>query len=163
MDGLDPVGEAIRQWRAHDLGAQAHMEAVANVNRLSQLAVARIEAALREHDLTFPQYEALVLLDFATDGALPLGRMGRRLTVHPTTVTNTVDQLERKGLVTREHTPEDRRRVLARITKEGRKRSAASSKALAEIKFGLEGMKIGEAREISGAIAHYREAMGDRV
>jgi DNA-binding MarR family transcriptional regulator len=163
MDGLDPVGEAIRQWRAHDLGSQAHMEAVANVNRLSQLAVARIEACLREYDMTFPQYEALVLLDFATDGALPLGRMGRRLTVHPTTVTNTVDQLERKGLVTREHTPEDRRRVLARITKEGRKRSKASSKALAEIKFGLEGMKVGEAREISGAIAHYREAMGDRV
>jgi len=163
MDGLDPVAEAIRQWRAHDLGAQAHMEAVANVNRLSQLVVARIEATLREFDMTFPQYEALLLLDFAQDGALPLGRMGRRLTVHPTTVTNTVDHLERKGLVEREHTPDDRRRVLARITKEGRKRSTAASKALAEIRFGLEGMKIGEAREISGAIAHYREAMGDRV
>ncbi len=163
MDGLDPVAEAIRQWKAHDIGAQAQMEAVANVNRLSQLAVARIEAALREFDLSFPQYEALVLLDFSKDGALPLGRMGRRLTVHPTTVTNTVDQLERKGLATREHTPEDRRRVLARITDEGRRRSTASSKALAEIKFGLEGMKVAEAREIGGAIARYREATDDRV
>jgi MarR family len=65
--------------------------------------------ALRPHGVTFPQYEALLLLDFSKTGALPLGLMGRRLTIHPATVTNTIDQLESKGLAQREPHPTDRR------------------------------------------------------
>lgn len=160
---LDPVGEAARQWRRHRIGAQAHMEAVANINRVSQLAVGRIETHLRDFDLTWPQYEALVLLDFSESGSLPLGKMGRRLTVHPTTVTNTVDQLERKGLVDRATTSADRRRVLAQITDEGRARIRAASAALVEVKLGLEGMTVADAKTIAALLGGYRTQIGDRV
>lgn len=162
-DPLDPVGEAARQWRAHDLGAQAHMEAVANINRVSQLVVGRIEAILGDYDLTWPQYEALVLLHFSRDGSLPLGKMGRRLTVHPTTVTNTVDQLERKGFASRETTPSDRRRVLAKVTRKGRRAASAASEALVEVRVGLEGMTVADAKAVSRLLADYRAAIGDVV
>jgi DNA-binding MarR family transcriptional regulator len=160
---LDPVGEAARQWRAHGVGAAAHMEAVANINRVSALIIGRVEEILIEFDLTFSQYEALVLLHFSREGALPLGRMGRRLTVHPTTVTNTVDQLERKGLVGRETTAADRRRVLAKITKAGNRVASAASAALVDARLGLDGLKAAEAKELTRLLANYRAKIGDVV
>jgi DNA-binding MarR family transcriptional regulator len=160
---LDPVAEAIRQWRAHEFGAQAHMEAVANLNRMGQLLGRAIEEELRPLNVTFSQYEALVLLHFSTDGALPLGKMGRRLTVHPTTVTNTIDQLESKGLVVRERPENDRRQILARITPEGRKTAIETSEALAQIGYGLKGMSVQDSRTISRIIRDFRTKLPDIV
>ena len=68
---LDPIAEAVRQWDQHDLGALDHMEATTALMRIQQIIVARIDAELRPYNLTFPQYEALVLLHFSRDGALP--------------------------------------------------------------------------------------------
>ena len=55
----------------------------------------------RPYGLTFARFEALALLSFSRRGALPLGKIGDRLQVHPTSVTNTVNRLERDGLVRR--------------------------------------------------------------
>ena len=91
------------------------------------------------------------------------GKMGRRLTVHPTTVTNTVDQLEKKGLVDRATTRADRRRILAQITDEGRTRIRAASAALVQVKLGLEGMTVADAKTIAALLGRYRAEIGDRV
>ena len=45
------------------------------------------------------RHEALAILYFSRHGEMPLGRLGDRLLVHPTSVTSTVDTLERLGLV----------------------------------------------------------------
>lgn len=160
---LDPVGEAIRQWKAHGFKSQVHVEAVANINRMSQLLHRSIEEQLRPVSLNFPQYEALVLLFFSREGSLPLGKMGRRLTVHPTTVTNTIDQLERKKLVKREPNPKDRRQVIATITELGRQRVVGATEALARIGHGLKGMSAADARALTDIISSYRAAQDDYV
>ena len=160
---LDPIAEAVGQWNDHDLGALEHMEATTAIMRIQQLIVARIDSKLRPYNLTFPQYEALVLLHFSRDGALPLGRMGRRLMVHPATVTNTVDQLESKGFVNRQPHSADRRSILAKITPKGRKTAVAASESLVGVKFGIEGMTSGEARSIATAIRKFRERIDDNV
>jgi DNA-binding MarR family transcriptional regulator len=158
---FDPIAEAVRQWAAHDLGAGEHMEATTALMRIQQLIVARVDAELRQFQLTFAQYEALVLLHFSRDGALPLGRMGRRLMVHPATVTNTVDQLESKQLVKRQPHVADRRSVLAKITRRGRTVAIDASDALIGIKFGIGDMTGGEARAIAGAIHDFRHRIAD--
>ncbi len=160
---LDPIAEAVRQWEQHDLGALDHMEATTAIMRIQQLIVARIDLELRPYNLTFPQYEALVLLQFSRDGALPLGRMGRRLMVHPATVTNTVDQLEGKGFVNRRPHSADRRSVLAKITAKGRKTAVAASESLVGVKFGIADMTEAEARTIAAAIRGFRERIDDRA
>ena len=98
------------------------MHAVTSLMRVQQLVLGRLDAILKPHGLTFARYEALVLLVFSSRGSLPLGKMGERLQVHPTSVTSIVQRLEAAGLVVRRPHPEDGRAVLAEITDAGRDR-----------------------------------------
>ena len=56
------------------------------------------------------------MLYFSRHGRCRSARSAQRLLVHPTSVTSTVDALERLGLVERVGHPTDRRATLARIT-----------------------------------------------
>ena len=89
------------------------MAAVTSIMRVQQILLARLNDTLKPFDLTFPRYEALMLLFYSRKGALPLGKMGDRLQVHRTSVTNIIDGLERSGFVTREPHERDRRTTLA--------------------------------------------------
>ena len=92
------------------------MSAVTSIMRVQQILLARLNDELKAFDLTFPRYEALMLLYYSRRGALPLGKMGDRLQVHRTSVTNIIDGLERSGFVRREPHERDRRTTLAAIT-----------------------------------------------
>src|SRR5688572_22317228 len=110
---FDPIREAARQWREH-WGARTAppMAAVTSIMRAYQVMLARLNEALAPHGLTFPRYEALMLVFYSRNGALPLGKMGTRLQVHQTSVTSLVDGLEKLGLAERAQHPTDRRIVL---------------------------------------------------
>jgi DNA-binding MarR family transcriptional regulator len=118
---FDPIAEANRQWEAHGWGdAALGMAVVTSVMRVEQIFLQRVEQVLRPLDLTFARYEALMLLSFSRRGSLPLGKIGERLQVHPASVTNAIDRLERQGLVERSPHPDDGRKTLASITRKGR-------------------------------------------
>ena len=69
-----------------------------------------------------PRFELLRLLAFRTrQGQLPLGKLGVRLQVHPTSITSAVDRLEVQGFVERQRHPTDGRTTLAVITRAGRR------------------------------------------
>ena len=135
---FDPIDEAARQWATHWDGVP-QMHAVTSLMRVQQLVLGRLDALLKPLGLTFARYEALVLLSFSSRGSLPLGKMGERLQVHPTSVTSIVDRLEAAGLVVRRPHPEDGRAVLAEITPQrpragrggDRRRSSAPTSASA--------------------------------
>ena len=133
----DPIEEAARQWDAHGLGATEPMKFITSIMRAQQILSARVEAVLRPLGLTFPRYEMLMLLVFSRRGALPLSAAGKRLMVHPTSITNTVDKLERDGFVVRTPHRDDRRVVLAEITPDGRDVAKRATAALEEIRFGV--------------------------
>ena len=95
---FDPIDEAARQWERRWSAVPA-MHAVTSLMRVQQLVLARLDGLLKEHGLSFARYEALVLLVFSSRGSLPLGKMGERLQVHPTSVTSIVQRLEAAGLV----------------------------------------------------------------
>src|SRR5262245_45277743 len=119
---FDPIGEARRQWEAHGWDdAALGMSVVTSIMRVQQILLARIDALLAPHDLTFARYEVLVLLEFSRHKQLPLGKIGSRLQVHPTSVTNLIDRLEAQGFVDRVPHPTDRRATLAAITAAGRR------------------------------------------
>jgi DNA-binding MarR family transcriptional regulator len=133
---FDPIDEAARQWRSRWGGAPVPaMAAVTSVMRVEQILMARLNALLRPFDLTFPRYEALMLLHFTRKGSLPLGKMGDRLQVHRTSVTNIVDALERTGLVRRTAHARDRRSTLAEITDRGREVAEAATAVLNAERF----------------------------
>jgi DNA-binding MarR family transcriptional regulator len=157
---FDPIDEAARQWGERWEGVPA-MHAVTSLMRVQQLVIGRLDALLKPHGLTFARYEALVLLVFSSRGSLPLGKMGERLQVHPTSVTSIVRRLEAAGLVVRRPHPEDRRTVLAEITDEGRTLVERATRDLVESEFALGSLSRDELERLSTLLAPVRHAAGD--
>jgi DNA-binding MarR family transcriptional regulator len=158
---FDPIAEAFRQWAARWPDQADHMAAVTSVMRVQQLLLARVEDALKPYGLTFAAYECLRLLAFTRSGALPMGKMGVRLMVHPAAVTNAVSKLEQRGLVKRGMSPEDRRVVLAAITDEGRALAEEATAALNGAAFGLPGLSSEQAADVAAMLRTVRAAVGD--
>jgi DNA-binding MarR family transcriptional regulator len=157
---FDPIDEAARQWGLR-WEAVDQMHAVTSLMRVQQLVLAELDEILRPHGLSFARYEALVLLTFSRTGSLPLGKMGERLQVHPTSVTSIVDRLEAAGLVVRRRHPRDGRAVLAEITPAGRDLVETATKDLVEARFALGALPAGDLRTLSGLLKPVREHAGD--
>lgn len=159
---LDPIADARRQWEQRWPAAPlSAMAAVTSVMRAQQILLAHLNDALRPFGLTFPRYEALMLLIFTRAGSLPLGKVSDRLQVHRTSVTNIVDKLERDGLVRRVPHAEDRRATLAEITAEGRRVALAATEAMHAIDFGLGALDDPEQDQLAELLRGVRVAAGD--
>ncbi len=137
------------------------MAAATSLTRAHQILLGRIDEVLAPMGLNFSRFEALTLLAFTHAGELPLGKMGERLQVHPASVTNTIDRLERDGLVQRVAHPTDGRTTLARLTSQGRQLDDRAQRALAEIEFGLGGMNSDQQARLTADITTFRQEAGD--
>jgi DNA-binding MarR family transcriptional regulator len=159
---FDPIAEARRQWTVR-WGEEPgpSMSAVTSIMRTQQILLARLNDMLKPHGLTFPRYEALMLLYFSRRGALPLGKMGVRLQVHRTSVTNIVDGLEKSGLVRREAHASDRRTTLAAITERGRETAKAATETLNGARFGTQPLEEAELESLSEILLRVRVGEGD--
>jgi DNA-binding MarR family transcriptional regulator len=159
---FDPIEEAGRQWRRRwGNGPVASMMAVTSVMRVQQIWLARLNEALEPFGLSFARYEALMLLYFSRAGSLPLGKVGARLQVHPTSVTNLVDGLERLGYARRMPHPSDRRTTLAAITDSGTAVAEAATEALNQLKFGTAPLTKADLEAITAVLRRQRIAEGD--
>lgn len=160
---FDPIAEARRQWVAHDFAHADTMAAATSIMRAQQIVLAQVEQVLRPFGLTFARYEALVLLLFTRNGELPLGKMGERLQVHPTSMTNAVDRLQAQGLVERVRHPVDGRTTLARITDAGRTVVREATDELSRRGFTELGLDADELLELFRLLRKVRGAAGDFV
>jgi DNA-binding MarR family transcriptional regulator len=161
---FDPIAEARRQWTdrwGEDVAPS--MAAVTSIMRAQQILMARLNALLLPLDLNFPRYEALMLLYLSRAGSLPLGKMGQRLQVHATSITNIVDGLEHAGLVERVRHEHDRRMTLAAITAAGRKRAAEATRALNDARFATEPLREPELETLFAVLRELRLEEGDFV
>src|SRR4051794_1971805 len=159
---IDPIAEARRHWseRRGDEPARP-MAAVTSVMRAQQVLLARLNELLGPLGLTFPRYEALMLLSFTRTGALPLGKVGERLQVHRTSVTNIIDKLEQAGFVQRVPHEADRRTTLAEITEAGREVAAKATLLLNDDAFGLDALGDGEQEQLTELLRTLRIEAGD--
>jgi DNA-binding MarR family transcriptional regulator len=138
---VDPIAEARRQWVDHGwTDAAPGMAVVTSIMRAQQVLLARVDAHLAPFGLTFARFELLRLLAFTRHGELPLGKLGVRLQVHPTSITSAVDRLEAQGYVERRRHPTDGRTTLAVITSAGRRTVEAATDVLNEQVFSDVGL-----------------------
>jgi DNA-binding MarR family transcriptional regulator len=159
---IDPIAEARRHWTERWGPEPARpMAAVTSIMRAQQVLMARLNDLLRPLGLTFPRYEALMLLSFTRAGALPLGKIGERLQVHRTSVTNIVDKLEADGLVRRVPHENDRRATLAEITDEGRATAKKATAALNAAAFGIDALGDDEQEAVTALLRALRVDAGD--
>lgn len=163
---FDPIERAAAIWaRRFGPGPSANavpsMAAVTSIMRAQQILLGALDALLRPYGLTFARYEALVLLSFSREGKLPLGMIGERLMVHPTSVTNTIDRLERQGFVIRQPNPADGRGRLASITPAGRTVMEKATRDLMAAEFGLSGYTEAELAQVFELLRGLRLRAGD--
>ncbi|MDF1479329.1 MarR family transcriptional regulator [Leifsonia sp. H3M29-4] len=157
----DPIAEAHRQWRQHGWGAAADgMAVVTSIMRAEQLMLGRVQAILKPLGLSFARYEMLRLLSFAREGGMPMASATRRLQVHPTSVTNTVDRLEADGLVVRTAHPNDGRATIIRVTEAGRD-VAERATVLLNSFFERPGLNDADVGELVRILAKFRQDAGD--
>jgi DNA-binding MarR family transcriptional regulator len=158
----DPIAEARRQWEAHGWqDAAAGMAAVTSIMRAQQLMLSAVERVLKPYNLSFARFEMLRLLSFSREGSLTMVRASTRLQVHPTSVTNTVDRLERDELVRREPHPEDRRTTLIVITDAGRAVVEKATVALNTEVFSQPGLAEGDVTQLVRILTKLRKDSGD--
>ena len=94
-------------------------EAFLNIERTADLLMQRFLDLIRPHDLTPAQYNVLRILRGAGEGGLNCKDIGARLVTRDPDITRLLDRLERRRLISRDRSPEDRRFVTIRITSEG--------------------------------------------
>jgi DNA-binding MarR family transcriptional regulator len=157
----DPVVLADAHWRTHGWDSGPYFRAALSIYRTNELIRLFNESALTPHGLTRSRHEALAVLYFSRHGEMPLGRLGARLLVHPTSVTSTIDTLERLGHVERVAHPTDRRATLARITAKGRTAMEQSCRMLADGSGGLWALSQHQARRLFALLKPLRAAGGD--
>jgi len=157
----DPIDEAALQWSAHGWDeATMGMAVLTSVFRVQQILGARVNEALKPFDITFARFEVLALLSFTRHGMLPIGKLGERLQVHATSVTNAVDRLERQGFVERRSHPSDRRAILAVITDAGREVVDVAGPELNRVFANIELSKE-QASTLFSLLRTLRRAAGD--
>ena len=137
------------------------MAAVTSIMRAQQIILARLNELLEPLDLTFPRYEALMLVFYSRQGELPLGKISDRLQVHRASVTNVVDKLVDSGYLERVGHQRDRRAILARITKEGRRVARLATKRLNATGFGMAPLDGEQCDALYSALTPLRLAAGD--
>lgn len=82
--------------------------------------------ALREHDIRSIESTGLCFSDFATlelllhKGPLPVNTIGEKVQLTSGAITTAVDRLEKKGLVERKSSAEDRRVRMVHLTEAGK-------------------------------------------
>lgn len=162
---FDPIERAgtlwERNWPNEPEDVYHAMRAVTSVMRAHQILIAQLDSMLRPYGITFSRYEALVLLMYSQAGALPLSKIGERLQVHATSVTNVIDRLESAGLVRREPNPRDGRGTLAVITPDGRDVATKATADLNAARFGMGALDGDELAEVFTLLRRLRQDAGD--
>lgn len=92
-----------------------------------------------------------------------MAKASARLQVHPTSVTNSVDRLERAGLVRRAAHPEDGRTRLVEITPRGRAAVEQATRDLNDKVFTDPGFSASEVDDLNQVLGRFRYEAGDFV
>jgi len=139
---------------------QARNRTIYLIKRAEMAVRAGLEAALRDLSVTPGQYTILSLLSARADQSS--AGLARKAGVTPQSMSETVVQLERKGLISRAENPEHRRTLHITLTPEGSALLEACNSAVdgleAELFAGLSDEQTGNLRAILQEITRKTDA-----
>ena len=99
--------------------ASPAIEAYLNLLRTADQLQHEFRRLFKAHGITEPQYNVLRILRGAGPDGLPCLAIGERMVTRVPDVTRLLDRLENAALVSRERSNNDRRVVVARVTRKG--------------------------------------------
>jgi DNA-binding MarR family transcriptional regulator len=151
----DEVDRLVAAWQRErpDLDTSP-MEVLSRVTRLARYLDLARRQAFEAHGLETGEFDVLTALRRSgSPYQLSPGRLLRETMVTSGTMTNRVDRLSTKGLVSRMPDPDDRRGVLVRLTAEGRFRvDAALEGLLTQERVLLDGLSGAERESLAAML-----------
>jgi DNA-binding MarR family transcriptional regulator len=151
MPERDAIDSMLDQWRREraDLPL-ASMAIMGRVSRLEALLMTELEPVLRAHGLNGADLDVLAALRRAGEPfSLTPTELSRSLMVGSGTVSHRLERLERRGLLRRRASRDDRRSVAVELTQRGRRVVDAAVSELVET----------EARLLAGLSARDRDQL----
>ncbi|MGW7207558.1 MarR family winged helix-turn-helix transcriptional regulator [Streptomyces phaeochromogenes] len=145
-------------------GARSHRQLavsleVERINRLVQLAA---QPALAAEGLTFAGWQALTALSFHPAKQMATAKLALRVGAHPTTITRTVDRLERSKLVRRTQ-GSDRRVTVVALLPAGEAAQEAVATSFDSGEFGLGGVPAESLDELAAMLRQVRLLVEGRM
>jgi DNA-binding MarR family transcriptional regulator len=138
--GRSATGARLSTWvgKMYDLDGAASERVVAAgmLLRVREMLLRDLDDVLGRLGTSHAKYQVLSIVYPEPDG-LQLREIAARASVHPTTMTGTVDRLARSGLIERRADPNDRRGILAVATPQGRALYESAHADLARREYGL--------------------------
>ncbi|HMK98810.1 MAG TPA: MarR family transcriptional regulator [Acidimicrobiales bacterium] len=113
-----------------------------------------------EHEVTLPQYRTLVVL--ASGQSKRLADLAADVNVSPSTATRMCDRLLRKGLITRERDPVDRREIRLELTQAGQRLvQGVMDRRRAEVRAMLRSIPLGARSQLMGSLELLARSAGE--
>jgi MarR family transcriptional regulator, organic hydroperoxide resistance regulator len=117
-------------------------EIMDNIRRVFQVVNEQSKRVERETGLTGPQVWAIKML---AAGPVRVSDLAKKMYLHPATIVGILDRLEKRGLIVRVRSTEDRRVVEVNLTDDGRQLVASSPEVASnKIAHGLESLEYAE-------------------
>jgi len=134
---------------------------LSRISRLAQMLGDRREQAFAEHGLAHHEFDVLAALRRSAQHELTPGVLMAETHVTSGTMTNRLDRLTTRGLITRRPDPADGRQSLVRLTAQGRTRVDGAIEALLEYETGL--MQLVAVRDLQTTIRVLRTLLEAQV
>ncbi|MDI9886797.1 MarR family transcriptional regulator [Streptomyces sp. HNM0645] len=106
------------------------------IKRAEQALIARKTQALRQFDLTVPQYSVLLLLSLFP-GGMSAAQLARESMVTPQTMSTVLANLEKHGLMEREPSQLHQKVIVNKLTRAGRAVLKRADKEAVRVEDGL--------------------------
>jgi len=124
----------------------------------SRLVIQEYQPHLEKLGITYPQYLALMVL-WETD-SIAVSEITRRLILNTNTITPVLKRMEAQGIITRQRSEEDERKVIVTLTPKGKDLQIAAASIPEKLVAGLvsSNVKIEELQTLKDqlyAIIHY--------
>ena len=128
--------------------ASTEGEAALKVLRTAEVIQQKLNAVLKQFDLTLTQYNVLRILRGAGDGGLTCSVLAERMIARDPDITRLLDRMERSGLVVRRRSAADRRVVLTMLHLNGDRLLDETQQPMRDAMLGMMG-GLGDKRLLS--------------
>lgn len=158
---VDPVEEMAEQWRRERPDVDpASMAVFARLSRAHVAASAAIDATLARYGIKRGEFDVLASLRRSSAPfRLSPGELARAMVLSPAAMTNRLQRLEERGLVSRGQRADDARHGVVQLTDAGRELvDAAVTDHVATLDRMLAEVPAGQRGALAGALAAVERA-----
>ncbi len=142
------AGKLAKEIRQGKEFASLEGEAALNVIRTAEVIQQKLNASLKQFDLTLTQYNVLRILRGAGEHGVTCSQLGERMLARDPDITRLLDRMERRKLVVRKRSDTDRRIVLTMLHSNGDALLNSTQQPLRDLMLAIMG-KLGKAELLS--------------